>query len=70
MKKLALVFAIACGVTGTAFAQRPEWPAKPIKLLVPFGAGGAADVARGCSPSIGRRWASSSWSRTAPAAAG
>jgi tripartite-type tricarboxylate transporter receptor subunit TctC len=44
MKKLALLLAIACGVTGTAFAQRPEWPAKPIKLLVPYGAGGAADV--------------------------
>ena len=44
MKKLALLLAIACGVTGAAFAQRPEWPAKPIKLLVPFGAGGAADV--------------------------
>jgi tripartite-type tricarboxylate transporter receptor subunit TctC len=37
--------AITCGITGTAFAQRPEWPAKPIKMLVPFGAGGAADVA-------------------------
>jgi tripartite-type tricarboxylate transporter receptor subunit TctC len=45
MKKFALLFAIACGITGTAFAQRPEWPAKPIKMLVPFGAGGAADVA-------------------------
>jgi tripartite-type tricarboxylate transporter receptor subunit TctC len=44
MKKLALIFAMACGVTATAFAQRPEWPAKPIKMLVPFGAGGAADV--------------------------
>ena len=45
MKKLALLFVIACGVTGTAFAQRPEWPSKPIKMLVPYGAGGAADVA-------------------------
>jgi tripartite-type tricarboxylate transporter receptor subunit TctC len=44
MKKLVLLFAIACGLTGAAYAQRPEWPAKPIKLLVPFGAGGAADV--------------------------
>ena len=44
MKKFALILAIACGVTGTAFAQRPEWPAKPIKFLVPFGPGGAADV--------------------------
>jgi tripartite-type tricarboxylate transporter receptor subunit TctC len=45
MKKFVLLLAIACGITGTAFAQRPEWPAKPIKMLVPFGAGGAADVA-------------------------
>src|SRR5262245_46723649 len=45
MKKLALLFAIACGVTGAAYAQKPEWPAKPIKMLVPYGAGGAADVA-------------------------
>jgi len=44
MNKLALLLAIVCGMTGTALAQRPEWPAKPIKLLVPFGAGGAADV--------------------------
>lgn len=45
MKKLALLVAMACGVTGTAFAQRPEWPSKPVKMLVPYGAGGAADVA-------------------------
>jgi tripartite-type tricarboxylate transporter receptor subunit TctC len=54
MKKLALSFAIAsfaivffavaCAITGSALAQRPEWPAKPIKMVVPFGAGGAADV--------------------------
>ena len=44
MKRLILLLAIACGVTVGAYAQRPEWPAKPIKLLVPFGAGGAADV--------------------------
>jgi len=45
MKKLVLLFAIACGVAGTAFAQKGEWPSKPIKMLVPYGAGGAADVA-------------------------
>src|SRR4051812_297977 len=54
MKKLALSsaiasfaivsFAVTCAITGTALAKRPEWPAKPIKMLVPFGAGGAADV--------------------------
>ena len=45
MKKLVMLFAIACGVAGTAFAQKGEWPSKPIKMLVPYGAGGAADVA-------------------------
>ena len=45
MKRFILLLAIACGVTGAAYAQRLEWPAKPIKMLVPFGAGGAADVA-------------------------
>jgi tripartite-type tricarboxylate transporter receptor subunit TctC len=44
MKRFVLLLAIAFGVAGTAFAQRPEWPAKPIKMLVPYGAGGAADV--------------------------
>src|SRR5262245_16040256 len=45
MKKLALLLAITCGLAGVAVAQRPEWPSKPIKMLVPYGAGGAADVA-------------------------
>lgn len=44
MKRLALLIVLACGVVGAAFAQRPEWPSKPIKMIVPYGAGGAADV--------------------------
>lgn len=44
MKRLALLVVLACGVVGVAFAQRPEWPSKPVKMLVPYGAGGAADV--------------------------
>jgi tripartite-type tricarboxylate transporter receptor subunit TctC len=44
MKRFVLLLSVFCGVAGAAHAQRPEWPAKPIKLLVPFGAGGAADV--------------------------
>lgn len=42
--KPALLLAMIIGITGAAFAQKPEWPSKPIKLLVPYGAGGAADV--------------------------
>lgn len=44
MKRLALLVVLACGVVGVAFAQRPEWPSKPVRMLVPYGAGGAADV--------------------------
>src|SRR4029453_6142013 len=39
-----IILFIFCGVVSVAYAQGPEWPAKPIKLIVPFGAGGAADV--------------------------
>lgn len=44
MKRCVLLLAVVFGLTGAALAQRPEWPAKPIKMLVPYGAGGAADV--------------------------
>ncbi|RYF70799.1 MAG: tripartite tricarboxylate transporter substrate binding protein, partial [Comamonadaceae bacterium] len=43
----ALAAAAACvGIsTGTAaFAQAPAYPNKPIKVIVPFAAGGATDV--------------------------
>lgn len=36
----AFAASLLCG--GAALAQ--EWPAKPVKLIVPFGAGGAVDV--------------------------
>ena len=31
-------------LTGTAWAQEAVWPTRPIKMVVPFAAGGAADV--------------------------
>ena len=67
MKKLAVLFAIACGVTGAAYAQKPEWPAKQIKMLVPYGgtrpvimnagasATGQAFAIRNCDAFFGRR---------------
>ncbi len=33
-----------CGLSGMALAQKAEWPAKSVRFIVPFGAGGAADV--------------------------
>lgn len=45
MHKLALAAAAALITTGTtAHAQAPSYPARPVKLVLAFGAGGSADV--------------------------
>ena len=44
MKKFAILVAAIALCAGSAAAQKPEWPAKPVRVIVPFGAGGAADV--------------------------
>jgi tripartite-type tricarboxylate transporter receptor subunit TctC len=41
-------FLLAACLTGLALASRParaeDWPSRPIQMVVPFGAGGAADI--------------------------
>jgi len=44
MKRLLLLIAIGCVQCGAAMAQTADWPTRPVRLIVPFGAGGAADV--------------------------
>ncbi|MEO5738130.1 MAG: tripartite tricarboxylate transporter substrate binding protein, partial [Variovorax sp.] len=57
---LGLAAAIALGFSGQAAAQTtPVWPTKPIRLVVPFSAGGANDLmaraaAEGASRSLGQ----------------
>ncbi|MDM0057368.1 Bug family tripartite tricarboxylate transporter substrate binding protein [Variovorax fucosicus] len=57
---LGLAAAIALGFSGQAAAQTaPAWPTKPIRLVVPFSAGGANDLmaraaAEGASRSLGQ----------------
>ncbi len=41
---LPALIALVFGVCASAFAQKAEWPSKPVRMIVPFGAGGAADV--------------------------
>lgn len=40
----ALVAGLALAAARPALAQQPAWPSRPIRLLVPFPGGGAADV--------------------------
>src|SRR5918911_4921197 len=40
--KFGLVLAAACMIAGAAAAQ--DYPSRPVKMIVPFGAGGPADV--------------------------
>jgi tripartite-type tricarboxylate transporter receptor subunit TctC len=42
------------GLPSVARAQAPEWPTKPVRLIVPFPAGGGTDVA---ARAIGQAWA-------------
>ena len=54
--KIALIAAMAVGsvAAGTAFAQ--AWPSKPVRWIVPFSAGGPADViARVVGPKLSER---------------
>lgn len=45
MKRMLVpMLAIVIGFAGAAWGQKAVWPVKPIKMLVPYGAGGAADV--------------------------
>ncbi len=46
---LALAGSLAC-LSSSAFGQASSWPDKPVKVIVPFAAGGATDV-------IARPWA-------------
>src|SRR5580704_9710689 len=53
MRTLALVLALA-GATTTSLVRAEDYPSHPIRLIVPFAAGGAADsVARIVGKRIG-----------------
>jgi tripartite-type tricarboxylate transporter receptor subunit TctC len=52
---LAIGLATACGCGPSASSS--EWPTRPVKVIVPFGAGSGADVvARLLAPRLSERW--------------
>ena len=63
---------LLAALTAVALARRrrkTDYPSKPVRIIVPFGPGGAADtLPRLAGPEALRRCgASRSWSRTGPA---
>jgi tripartite-type tricarboxylate transporter receptor subunit TctC len=53
MRRFALL--LACAVSFTAAAQ--EWPAKPVRIIVPFPAGGSADLMpRAVAEKLAAKW--------------
>ena len=61
MRVLPLVAIVACTATaGSALGQAPAYPAKPIRLVVPFPPGGATDIlARDVAQKLTEAWGQS-----------
>ena len=57
MKRLTVVLAAACAFPLAAAGQAPKYPAKPVRIIVPFTPGGASDIlARLLSVSLKEEW--------------
>jgi tripartite-type tricarboxylate transporter receptor subunit TctC len=44
LRPICLGLLVACSVQATAQAQTPSWPQRPVRVIVPFAAGGNIDV--------------------------
>jgi tripartite-type tricarboxylate transporter receptor subunit TctC len=55
--RVLAVFLGLLGALGPAGAQSPEWPSRPVRLIVPYPAGGGVDIlARALAQRLQERW--------------
>ncbi len=56
VRTLTLVLGLLSSL-GLAWAQSPEWPSRPVRLIVPYPAGGGVDIlARALAQKLQERW--------------
>ena len=73
MRKLSIHAAVAVSIfaAAPAFAQPVQWPERPVKMIVPLGAGGPADlVGRYIAQQLGEKFKQSFFIENRPGAAG
>jgi tripartite-type tricarboxylate transporter receptor subunit TctC len=57
MRKLNMLFALAVCVVGSAVAATPNYPDRPVRVVIPFAPGGGLDIlTRQTSKALGEAW--------------
>ena len=71
VRALAFIAALLCAVIGSGQSSAQTYPARPVRLIVPFGAGGPTDViARLVAQKLSERWGQQVYTENLPGAGG